>query len=1077
MRSWKSLASMLSVVAVVMMAPMTVFAGPPGTGESVATAVPFEEAPTIDGKISPGEWDRAVHTNLFIGWKRLPFEARHAAAWMGFDEENLYIAVRSVARPTGLKAENEMDDGRLVMDSGIEIWMDPNRQKRERGKDDLSYYQFIGNSIGTKKDVKFGLGSPETGWDVSGEYENHVDEDEDVWTAELRIPWTDLGWDKGDVLDRSIGLVIGRNFKSPWNQPTWMPLGESFSSVGEYPEVRLTEDDPVVRLEQLEHDTFMGGPPLEMSVLNPSDEARKVKVDMLITSTDMPKIEEEKVLDVPAGEKETFEHQIEEGRLHERAQHTFNLTVTDAESDQVLFRHKGSQWKKPPRKLWNVRTGPNPQAAAKIGYYPSYKVLKVWLRPDELGEEFTDTRSATITVTDEAGEEILDKEYTWSADESVGLAEFTLPGIDEGEYVTRIDIEGYEETLVRHFEDRSFVWEDNHLGLTTRIFPPFEPIKTDDNTLDVVMRKYTMNGLGLWDSVQARGNETDFKELLAAPVNVELSTESDALDAEGEKLEGDGEFTSTKDHEVVFEGGASHPAVNVESRTITEYDGCMRVEMDLSPGEQPEEIQGLWVDIPIKDELAPLYHVSTTALRVNPSGRTPEGDGLVWDTRDFADGEWPTGFRPYIWLGAEERGLAWFADNDKNWVKDVDYEEGEYDPAFSLHRKDGVLTLRIHLVQRPVTLERQRHIVFGLMATPAKPMPEDWRAIGRPDHDGMTFSMGHGYGLYGSYASKYPVNYDWARFDHTYARRIGDKDLQKRAKKRVDTWYERNVDERAQKIQKLDRLDGLDFSRKAPKDPYTVYFEEVNATLGKGGEELPAFYTEWSGRPVEENMFNDPPPVRLNASTSSAVESYRDFACWYAAEWLRRGMGIYFDNTFPHQATDPLTTSAYRWRGRIVPSAGMWNYRKYMKRIWVMHQQMYNSDAPQAMMLHMTNTNIAPYMVWNEYNLDFEWRKSDKVLQKRFSPEIIRTEALGLKTGNVPVVLGFSGGPAMLVHEVKKGISVSNYPEPLTEFGYGKPDCEVINYWDEDAPMQVSDSQCKWLLLKRDGRLFIYFVT
>ncbi|MFP4027975.1 MAG: glycoside hydrolase domain-containing protein [Candidatus Brocadiia bacterium] len=1070
--------AVISVLFVFMMVTRRASAGPPGTGESLATAVPFEEAPTIDGKIAEGEWDRAVHTNLFVGWKRLPFEPRHAAGWMGFDKENLYIAVRSAARPTGLLANKKIDDGRLIQDSDIEIWIDPNRHNRRHGEGDLSYYQFIGNSIDTTKDVKFGPGSPDTGWDVTGEYKNYVDEEKGVWTAELSIPWTDLGWEKGAELGRSIGLVIARDFKSPWNQPTWMPLGEAFSSVGVYPEVRLTKDDPVVRLEQLQHDTFVGGPPLQMSVLNPSDEARKVKVHMLITSTDMPKIEEEKAFDVPAGEKVTFEHQIAEGRLHKRATHTLELVVTDADNDQVLFRHKGAQWKKPRRKLWNVRTGPNPQAAAKIGYYPSYKVLKVWLRPDELGEEFTDTRSATITVTDAAGEEILDEQYAWSAEKSVGLAEFTLPGVDEGLYTATIEIDGYGEPLVRHFEDKSFVWVDNHLGITTRIFPPFEPIQKEGNTLEVVMREYAMNGLGLWDSVQARGNETDFKELLAAPMGVQVSMESDALDAQGEKLEGDGEFTSTKAHEVVFEGRASHPAVNVESTTITEYDGCMRVEMDLLPGEQPEKIQSLWVNIPIKDELAPLYHASTTALRYNPAGRTPKGDGLFWDTRDFPDGEWPTGFRPYIWLGAEERGLCWFADNDENWVKDVDYEKGKYDPAFSLHRKDGVLTLRIHLVQRPVTLKRQRHIVFGVMATPAKPMPEDWRAIGRPDYHGMKFSMGHGYGLYGSYASKYPLNYDWARFDHTYAKRIGDKELQKRAKKRVDAWYERNVDERAQKIQKLNRLKGLDFSKRAPEDPYSVYFEEVNATLVKGGEELPAFYTEWSGRPLNEGyMFRDPPPVRLHASTSPVVKSYRDFACWYAAEWLRRGMGIYFDNTFPHQATDPLTTSAYRWRGRIVPSAGMWNYRKYMKRIWIMHQQMYNPDAPQAMMLHMTNTHIAPYMVWNEYNLDFEWRRSDKVLQKRFSPEIIRTETLGLKTGNVPVVLGFSGGPPMLVHEVKTGISISNYPEPLVEFGYGKPDCKVINYWDEGAPMEVSDPECKWLLLKRNGRLFIYFVT
>ena len=48
--------------------------------------------------------------------------------------------------------------------------------------------------------------------------------------------------------------------------------------------------------------------------------------------------------------------------------------------------------------------------------------------------------------------------------------------------------------------------------------------------------------------------------------------------------------------------------------------------------------------ISTRDEMAPLYHVSTTALRYNPAGRTPEGEGMIWDTRDFPDGDWPTGF-------------------------------------------------------------------------------------------------------------------------------------------------------------------------------------------------------------------------------------------------------------------------------------------------------------------------------------------------------------------------------------------------------------------------------------------------
>lgn len=1046
-------------------------------GDAVATAVLFKKSPKIDGKLADGEWDRAVRCGPLVKWKYLPFEVRHAVGWMGWDKENLYVAVQSELRPGGLKAKVEFDDGRVVFDSGIEIWIDPNRDNRKRGKGDLAYYQLIGNSIGTTKDVKFGLGAPDTGWSSEVTFANHVDEEAGTWTAELRFPWKALGWEDGAASGRSIGLVISRNYKDPWTQPTWMPLGNAFSSIGDYPLVRLTDDDPVVRIEQMRHDTFMGKTPLHVKVLNPGDKPRKVTVDLLITSTDMPKIEKSETLDLAPGVSGLFTHAISEGRLHARATHTFNLVARDAESDEVLFRHKGAKWEKAPEKLWHVRTGPNPAAAAKVGYYPSYRLLRVWLRPVELGKAFADTREARLVVAGEAGETVLDKVYRWDGDGEEGVVDYTLPNLVEGRYTVTVTIPGFDKPLVRHFEDRSFPWEDNALGITTRLFPPFEPIVQEGNSVSVVMRKHKLTGLGLWESVQARGNESDYKELLAGPMRVKLSMDSDALDGDGTIVEGEGTFKTVQEHQVVYEGEARHPAVEIHTRTLTEYDGCMRVEMDLLPGETPQEIQHLFVDIPVRDEMAPLYHVSTTALRYNPSGRTPEGDGMIWDTRDFPDGDWPTGFRPYIWLGAEERGLCWFADNDKNWVKDVDFKKGNYDPAFSLHRKDGVLTLRIHLVQRPVTLKRKRHIVFGVMATPAKPMREDWRAVGRPDHRGFTFNMAHGFGVYGNYASKYPVNYDWSRFDHSYALRTGDREAVRRTAELVKTWYQRNVAEPGITHPMVTRLDNLDFSRRNPGDnEYSVYFEEFHSTWVKAGEEAPAYYTEWSGRPLSEAYFTNPPDI-IKMGTGALVESFRDFGCWYAAEWLSRGFGIYFDNAFPKRVADPVTTAAYEWKGRIIPSASMWNHRTYLKRIWILHQQLRNPKAPQAMMIHMTNTHIAPYMVWNEYNLDFEWRRSDDLLQKRFSPDIIRTEALGLKTGNIPVVLGFSGGPAMLVHEVKGGISVQKCPKPFVDFGYGLEDCQVYNYWGDNPPLSVSDPDCKWLLLKRDGKLLIYLVT
>ncbi len=1049
-----------------------------GTGQSLATAALMKKPPKIDGEISAGEWDGAVRTSLFSGWRRMKFQPRQAKAWMGFDRNNLYIAVESELRPGGLIAEKTFDDGRLVFDSAIEVWIDPNRESRERGKGDLGYYQIIGNSIGTLKDVKYEP-SPNTGWSMDGEFANVVDEERGVWMSEISIPWKSLGWEAGAQTGRSIGLVIARDFKNPWVQPTWMPLGNAFSSLGSYPEVRLTEAAPVVGIESLRHDTFSSKTPLIVRVDNPGDQPRQVQVDLLITSTDMPKIEMSKTLDVAPGGVARFEYQVPENRLHERAKHTMTLTATDTASGDLLFRHKGGNWEKAPEKLWHVRTGPNPAAAAKIGYYPSYKLLKVWVRPSELGETFDKTRKARITVTAAGGERLHEENFEWAENNATGVAEITLPDVPKGVHSVTVEVDGFDEPIVRHFEERDFVWENNQLGITTEIFPPFQPIRRGGDAIEVVMRKYRSGGLGLWDSVQARSNEGGFKELLAGPMTVRLSQDSPALDAAGEALVGAGEWTSVKPHEAIYRGEAVHPAVQIKTTAITEYDGCMRVEMNLAPNQKDAEIKHLWVDIPIKNEMAPLFHVSTTALRFNPAGSIPEGDGIIWDTRDFPDGEWPTGFRPYIWLGAEERGLCWFADNDKNWVKDVNLKKGTYAPAFSLHRKDGVLTLRVHLVQKPVVLQRERHIVFGLMATPAKPMPETWRAEGRPDHPSLEFRMGHGFGLFGRYACKYPINYDWAAFDASYARRIGDAEKLAEAHERLETWRERNVDERFMQIDFIrNRTKAIDKAYSyGGAGAFTVYFEEFHSTFVQGGHEAPAFYTEWTGKPLAEWMFRDPPPAIIGLSTGALVDSYQDFACWYAAEWLKRGAGIYFDNSFPKRVTDPLTTDAYEWNGIVVPSAGVWNHREYLRRIWIMHQQLRDPKAPQGMMIHMTNTHIAPYMVWNEYNLDMEWGKSDEVLQKRFHPDMLRAESLGLKTGNIPVVLHFSGGPAMLVHEIKTGISIKPYPEPLVEFGYGLDDCEVINYWDENVPLNLSDEQCKWLLLKRNGKLLIYLVS
>ena len=191
-----------------------------------------------------------------------------------------------------------------------------------------------------------------------------------------------------------------------------------------------------------------------------------------------------------------------------------------------------------------------------------------------------------------------------------------------------------------------------------------------------------------------------------------------------------------------------------------EFDGCMKVEMELQPVEELTEIQQLWIDIPLKNDEAPLFHEVSDYIRKNFSGWTPGGEGTVWNsTRSRRTAKWLDPFTSYIWLGAEERGLCWFAENDRNWVT------GKGDkarPLQELIRHGEVLTLRLYLVNQPAVLRGKHAIVFGLQASPTKPMEAHWRAktTTLPGGSGPVNPWG---GLHCGY--KGPYHNDWQIVD------------------------------------------------------------------------------------------------------------------------------------------------------------------------------------------------------------------------------------------------------------------------------------------------------------------------
>lgn len=709
-------------------------------------------------------------------------------------------------------------------------------------------------------------------------------------------------------------------------------------------------------------------------------------------------------------------------------------------------------------------------------FFPSTRMLYYRLIPNI---EPATIQQVTLTLRSPEGKELLRKKVPFSAEAS----SLELPRLGEGPHslgASVIDRAGKtNEGGAFTFDRKVFPWEGNDLGDTVQPYPPFTHVGVRGQEVAVVGRTHRMNGFGLWESVVVGG-----RELLAAPMSLRYWVRG----AEGKWEKVGGRVTGSKKRNIgVSEATAAAPAVKITTRSFVEMDGCMRVEMTLSPGPKPEEIERLWLDIPLKASEARLLHETTDTLRQNFAGAVPEGQGVVWDSRKGHRGKsWRNAFTAYIWLGNPNRGLAWFAENDKGWVTRKDHKEALQE----IIREGDKVILRVHLINQPITLKEPRTIVFGLQASPTKPMPEGWRAR-LPDMPTGLAVVPFG-GLCCSYQT--PYRNDWA---------IADKIAEARATGKVDAAWFAAYDKQHNPPPAHGTWPWLGsvmhFAGRAkdvgPNRPLTVYQEEMAACTAR--DEWKTFADEWAVEPFafrrgpltepDESIFrggrNTGPCATVNFG-----RSYQDFGCYVANEWLRRGMSLYWDNTYPRSSMNPLNSAAYVTEdGTIQPAVLLWNQREYQKRVWNLLQEWRKKRSePLEWVNHMTNTLVLPIHTWATANLDHELGSA-----KPFSPEWLQAETIGLQTGNYPLTLYPVTGNAnkvfdrakppeggttsdlqyraewgmRMVHEIQS--NGGKLYDLVRQFGYGTDAVTVHNYWADEPVLSVEPSQVKWLVLAK----------
>jgi len=162
-----------------------------------------DSPPVIDGRLTDPCWKTAARiTGLTrpLSFQKAP---KPITARVCFDDAALYFGITcSEPHPERLRARVRRDGRDVWTDDCIEVFLRPTN-------DVLDVDQFIVNTVGAKQTVRRRTTGP-SGDRPSTDWQAGVRAREKAWTAELRIPFTEIGLRNRPHPGRLVELKIGR---------------------------------------------------------------------------------------------------------------------------------------------------------------------------------------------------------------------------------------------------------------------------------------------------------------------------------------------------------------------------------------------------------------------------------------------------------------------------------------------------------------------------------------------------------------------------------------------------------------------------------------------------------------------------------------------------------------------------------------------------------------------------------------------------------------------------------------------------------------------------------------------------
>jgi hypothetical protein len=168
------------------------------TSKAAATA----EAPKIDGRLDEALWKRAADVDRLIPIDLVSKASVPTEAWLAWDAENLYLAVRATETDiANLRVQDRERDEAVHRDASIELFLDTNLDRK-------TFYQFVVNANGSVADGMTDDAGFHRDW--NGQFSAATGRAGDAWTLEVAVPWKTLGIAAPKAGDK-MGLELCRN--------------------------------------------------------------------------------------------------------------------------------------------------------------------------------------------------------------------------------------------------------------------------------------------------------------------------------------------------------------------------------------------------------------------------------------------------------------------------------------------------------------------------------------------------------------------------------------------------------------------------------------------------------------------------------------------------------------------------------------------------------------------------------------------------------------------------------------------------------------------------------------------------